>query len=478
MAPTVEIAIPTTSLSPTSPPHTVYHITLRLPLRSFTVSKRYSDFSAFHASLITQTSEPPPVSLPSKSWFSNTVSNQSFREDRRRGLEEYLQAINESPDGRWRTSSAWRTFLNLPTAAVASSNGAKNTSNRLHAAITDPGSASNGQITDPTLWLDYHRDMKTHLHDARLQLSRRDQETIPSKQHESSAQAKSSLVRAGTMLGHLEEGLRTLSSRGSQPGQSPSSSLGEGELRRRKDLLINARKEKDGLEDLLQAMATKTRLDSAVAAMPDKDKEELFGKLDSASNGRRTPARPGRVLGKETERTRELDNQGVLQLQKQTMQDQDQSVDELLKIIIRQRELGQAIHEELEVHNDLLRLADEDTDRFVPPLNPNYSHLEVLTTILDSRPSSMLVKSASARSHNYQAKVAYSSFTETYHRLWCFLTLRRGSSVHWYGYHGATLLLSWFTIPYARNVDSVENLQDHKVSLPGHYLMCHSRELC
>lgn len=201
--------------------------------------------------------------------------------------------------------------------------------------------------------------MKSHLHDARLQLSRRDQETVPSKQHESSAQAKSSLVRAGTMITNLEEGLKGLSNRGSQS----TSTLGEGELRRRKDLLTNARKEKDGLEDLLQAMANKTRLDSAVAAMSDKDKETLFGKIDGPSNGRRTPARSGRVLGKETERTRELDNQGVLQLQKQTMQDQDQSVEELMKIILRQRELGQAIHEELEVHNELLRLADEDTDR-------------------------------------------------------------------------------------------------------------------
>ncbi|KAJ5103790.1 hypothetical protein N7532_004319 [Penicillium argentinense] len=363
MAPAVEIAIPSTSLSLTSPQHTVYHITLRLPLRSFVVSKRYSDFLAFHASLITQTSQPPPVSLPQKSWFSNTVSNDRFREERRRGLEEYLQAINESSDSRWRNSSAWRAFLNLPTAAISASSGTSNTSTRLHAAITDPGSASNTQITDPTLWLDYYRDMKSHLHDARLQLSRRDQETTPAKQHESSAQAKSSLVRAGTMIGTLDDGLKNLGSRGSQSGQSTTSPLGDGELRRRKDLLINARKEKDGLEDLLHAMATKSRLDSAVASIQDKDTNALFGNNDSSSNGRRTPARSGRVLGKETERTRELDNQGVLQLQKQTMQDQDQDVEELMKIIVRQKELGVAIHEELAVQNELLKLADEDTDR-------------------------------------------------------------------------------------------------------------------
>lgn len=366
MAPTVEIAIPTTSLSPTSPPHTIYHITLRLPLRSFTVSKRYSDFTAFHNTLVNQTNAPPPVPLPSKSWFSNTVSNENFREERRRGLEQYLRAMNDAVDGRWRTSSAWRAFLNLPTAAASStSTGTSNTSARLHSAITDP-SATNAPITDPTLWLDYFRDMKAHLHDARLQLSRRDQETTPQKQHESSAQAKSSLVRASAMISTLEDGLKNLSGRGTQFGDSSGGSgLGEGELRRRKDLLINARKEKDGLENLLHAMATKSRLDQAVASIQDKDALLKVGNGDTASNGRRSPARSGRVLGKETERTRELDNEGVLQLQKQTMQEQDQSVEELMKIIIRQRELGTAIHEELEVQNELLKLADEDTDRFV-----------------------------------------------------------------------------------------------------------------
>lgn len=364
MAPTVEIAIPTASLSNTSPPHTVYHITLRLPLRSFTVSKRYSDFSAFHSTLVNQTNAEPPVPLPSKSWFSNTNKNPRFREERRIGLEEYLRAINEAPDDRWRTSPAWRAFLNLPTAAASTSNGSHNTSARLHAAITDPGS-TNAPITDPTLWLDYYRDMKSHLHDSRLQLSRRDQETTPQKQHESSAQAKSSLVRAGTMIAALEEGLKNLSGRGAKSGDSSaSSSLGDGEIRRRKDLLINARKEKDGLEDLLHAMATKSKLDHAVASLQDKDALLRSGN-DSSSEGRRTPAKSGRVLGKETERTRELDNSGVLQLQRQMMQSQDQNVDELMKIIIRQRELGTAIHEELEVQNELLKLADEDTDRFV-----------------------------------------------------------------------------------------------------------------
>ncbi|KAF7122556.1 hypothetical protein CNMCM5793_000581 [Aspergillus hiratsukae] len=102
-------------------------------------------------------------------------------------------------------------------------------------------------------------------------------------------------------------------------------------------------------------MAAKSRIDNAVASI--QDKEALVG---SAS---RKPARSGRVLGKETERTRELDNQGVLQLQKTTMEDQDMSIEELRKIVHRQKELGIAINAELEIQNELLKLTDEDTDR-------------------------------------------------------------------------------------------------------------------
>ncbi|KAH8423298.1 Qc-SNARE protein [Aspergillus melleus] len=375
MAPTLEISIPNTSISPTSPPYTLYNITLRLPLRSFTVSKRYSDFTTFHTTLTNQTNAPPPAPLPSKSWFSNTVKNASLREDRRIALETYLRAINDADDSRWRNSPAWRAFLNLPTAATT---GGKNnggtgpsmTSARLHAAITEPGSsggAGGAAITDPTLWLDCYRDMKGHLHDARLHLTRRDQETTPQKQHESSARAKSSLVRAGSLIVALEEGLKNLGDGpegpvgggdGGKAGRKVAmggSGLGEGELRRRKDLLINARKERDGLEDLLNAMAAKSRVDHAVASI--QDKEALVG-----SAGKK-PARSGRVLGKETERTRELDNNGVLQLQKQTMKEQDLDIEELRKIVNRQKELGISINAELEYQNELLKLADEDADR-------------------------------------------------------------------------------------------------------------------
>ena len=347
MAPQVEISVPNTTTSSTTKPYTIYNITLRLPLRSYTVQKRYSDFLSLHSGLTDQVGAAPPASLPAKSWFFRTVSNPELTEERRKGLEAYLKTINESSDSRWRNTSVWRTFLNLPSS-FASQTTSK--AGNLHSVLSGPGGGG-APITDPIVWLDCHRDLKTQLHEARLNLTNRDQASTPQKQHEAGAAAKSSLVKAGGMITALVQGLTNIQKVATEGwgGQK----LGDGEIRRRKDLIATARKDKEGLEDLLNAMTTKSKLDHAVATI--QDKQSLVG----------SKAKPatGRVLGKETAETRELDNQGVLQLQKQKMADQDMDVDELRKIVQRQRELSERINEELEVQNDLLKMVDEDVDR-------------------------------------------------------------------------------------------------------------------
>lgn len=218
----------------------------------------------------------------------------------------------------------------------------------LHSVLSGPSGAG-VPITDAAVWLDCHKDVKAQLHDARLHLTNRDQASSPQKQHEASAAAKGCLVKAGGMIQALEQGLKNI-----QQGSSGwvSQKLGEGEIRRRKDLITTAKKEKEGLENLLNAMATKSKLDDTVAALQDTQK--LVGTK---------PRTSGRVLGRETAETRELDNEGVLQLQKQKMANQDLDVEQLRKIVQRQRELGAAINNELEVQNDMLRMVDEDTDR-------------------------------------------------------------------------------------------------------------------
>ena len=188
------------------------------------------------------------------------------------------------------------------------------------------------------------------MHDARLALTRRDQASTAQGQHEASAQAKKSLVRAGTMIGNLEKGLQSLSSGSARAGPT----LGEGELRRRRDLVSSAKREREGLEGLLSAMVAKSAVDATVANAAEKT--TLLGAQTSKPSS-------GRVLGKESDKTRALDNQGVLQLQKQLMQDQDEDITVLARAVARQKELGVQIQEELEVQNEMLGMLDEDVTR-------------------------------------------------------------------------------------------------------------------
>ncbi|ROV97496.1 hypothetical protein VPNG_08695 [Cytospora leucostoma] len=376
MAPPVEISIPTTTTAspPNSKPYTQYNVTLRLPLRSFVVQKRYSDFSDLHDILTQLVGAPPPQALPPKHWFKSTVTSPELTEDRRRGLETYLRAIAESPDKRWRDTAPWRQFLSLPAASGGSggAGGPGGVVDEDKVPAIGLHGANAAAAEDPTTWTDLHREMKGQLHEARLQLARRDAASdsggfgsgVAMRQGstvaiEAGASAKRALVRAGSLLGALDGGLRAM---------SEQKRLGEGELRRRRDLLAAARLERDGLEKLSASLASVRGGGaggaSAREGTPNSgDKATLLAGAGEPSSRARTG---GRVLGAplpETERTRELGNTGVLQLQRDQMREQDEDVDELAKIIRRQREMGLAIKNEVEVQNEMLDQMDKDTDR-------------------------------------------------------------------------------------------------------------------
>jgi len=138
--------------------------------------------------------------------------------------------------------------------------------------------------------------------------------------------------------------------------------LGDGELRRRHDLLTTEKKARDTLDELYNSWTTRSSADTTGSALASKgDKESLFKDV----NHSKAPASK-RVLGaplKETERTRELDNAGVLELQQQIMQEQETDVEDLSKVVLRMREMGVQISEELVYQNKMLGMLDQDVDR-------------------------------------------------------------------------------------------------------------------
>lgn len=365
MAPPVEITIPTTSVAspPDSKPFTQYTITLHLPLRSYVVQKRFSDFTALHQNLTSLVGAPPPAPLPAKHWFQSTVSSPQLTEERRVALEAYVKAIAESPDRRWRDTPAWRTFLNLPaqhsSASAASSSGVAG-----GPPVIATRDATAAAARDPRTWMDLHRETKALLAEARAQLARRDAlaaDGSTAAALEAGAEAKRRLVLAGNRLRGLDEGLRDM---------TEARGLGEGELRRRRDLLGAARGERDGLEKLSSSVAGGGAAGGREGPALAGDKAALLGRSSTGAGGwgvtRTGTGTSRRVLGAplpETERTRELGNAGVLQLQRQQMEEQDQDVGELAKIVRRQKEMGLAIHDEVEAQKGMLDDLNNNTDR-------------------------------------------------------------------------------------------------------------------
>ena len=358
MAPALTITVPSASTATPadgSKPFTQYQVSLQLPLRRHDIHKRYNDFVALHEALVSEVGTAPPVSLPAKSWLRRTVNNASLTEERRLGLEHYLQAILASDDARWRSSSAWRGFLNLASSSISSST--SNTRKEQPAA------------NDPNTWLDLHRDLKSQLQTARSLLKQRESASTAQSQHTISAEAKASLVRAATSIAQLDDGLKAIASasKGDEAGWGGTKRLGDGEIRRRRDLVGTAKKEVEALEGVLKSMATKQAASGSSgsmmntsAAATSEQKSELWR---GTSAGTKTS---GRVLGgpvKETERTRELDNSGVLQLQKQVMQEQEEDVLSLGKTVAKLKDMGILINEELTVQNEMLGVIEQDVGR-------------------------------------------------------------------------------------------------------------------
>ncbi len=358
MAPALHISVPSASTATTeaSKPYTQYHVVLQLPLRKHEVRKRYTDFVALNDALTSQTGQPPPAPIPAKSWLWRTVNNDALTEERRQALERYVKTIVESDDARWRSSSAWRAFLNLPSGT--------STVNTNGSLSSTPQKRESG-VTDPSQWLDVHRDLTSQIQSARQQLRQREAAATAQQQHSLSADAKASLIRAATAIAQLDDGLRSIQafSKGDDAGWGGSKKLGDGEIRRRRDLLGAARKEVEGLEADLRTMATKS---NGISSSAQSGAVASTGDKAALWHGTAAAKPSGRVLGgplKETARTRELDNGGVLQLQQQVMEEQDEDVLSLGKTVAKLKDMGILINEELTIQNEMLGLLDQDAER-------------------------------------------------------------------------------------------------------------------
>ncbi|KAI9315107.1 Phox homologous domain-containing protein [Dichotomocladium elegans] len=346
------IFIQNTEVRSTPKPHTVYQIEVHAAVRTWIVWKRYSEFEKLHNQFKKIfPSNPPPVNLPGKRIFPSTFSSPEKVDERRRGLEDYLRSILSNRDDRWRQTDAWKEFLAIPVGR----------------------SLDTSIMYTSESWLDEYNDMSNIAREVRSLTNRRSTHIARneiSASHNCTVQAKKLLLSLSSKLSNLDAGLGSLA-------------LADGESRRRQDMLNSLRDEKDALHRLVNSGRQDQELvkhqQPRRSNTVHSEKATLLTNGDHTlpTNNKQPPRRnntigPGRAFGaaavaaaaaKETEITRGLDNEGLLQYQQEVMNDQDMQVEQFSALLARQKQLGLAIGDELEVQNQILDELDADVDR-------------------------------------------------------------------------------------------------------------------
>lgn len=281
---------------------TYFTVQVSMERSTYNVRKRYSDFEAFHTSIEQEMGERAPVDLPPKKWIGNR--GREFLEDRRRRLEIYLRSMTKREE--WRDSLTFQQFLE----------------------VTKHMNQNKTELNKGE-WTRRVTETKDFIHRA--------------SQASGGADERKYTVMAGAKIKELENHL------------VGNHSLGDGEYRRRKDLL----------HDLSRNLLNISK-GSGDSNTPSS------GTVSSLFN---TPSSSKRVLGGgggggvETDRTRDLNNAELMLQQKDDMSDQDQVIQMLRSTIQRQRQLGEQINEEIVDQNQLLDELDADTHQFSSRLN-------------------------------------------------------------------------------------------------------------
>ncbi|KAF9928155.1 hypothetical protein FBU30_002611 [Linnemannia zychae] len=444
-------------------PHTVFKVEVHAAVRTWSVWKRYSEFEALHERFLELFPDhPPPQALPAKHWWHSTMDNPELLEERRAGLETYLRGILSHRDDRWRLTHEWNEFLAIPvgrsqadlfaggpgahgpatTTATAGSGRDSPTSSILshfnifgfgHSSSTHTTSthtateSSSTTVPSPMIhstpapqffttesWLEEFRTLQSISREVRSLINRREthlgrNEISPS--HNCTIQSKKLLTSLGLRIPALENGLLSLAASGG--GRGKGSTMSDGELRRRQDMLSELKDEREVLTKLVIAnrqndgMVGYQGAGSSVPASPGDRNALLSGRTGSFNGGNGSHSQPGSIRGhadnfslaestlngggssihsssglssrtsnprrvfgrvvqtltQETSQTRGLDNEGLLLLQQEQMKQQDDHIEQFNAILQRQKHIGLAIGQELDNQIQLLDELDRDVDR-------------------------------------------------------------------------------------------------------------------
>lgn len=297
-----------------------YRVRVNLPLRSISVEKRYTDFVELVSTLSGElglSSNDFPYTLPPKSGvFGN---KKRIAEQRQLQLCEFLMRVVKDRDLQNRTSV--HRFLQLPKNFKFSRDLFDDEENKFNDEkflIDD-----NDSGIEKDQWLAYFRVVRSSV-------SKLNQSKSLSAQAESRERIKKYIQP------NIEKLTRSLTH------LSDSGAIDKHELSSRTTKLIQLQND---IEDVLSIKHDLSRETEAGIRLMGR----VFGKPDAGA-------------AREVERTIGLDNKQLLQQQQQIHVQQDQEIEQLRKIIARQRLIGQAINQEVEEQNEMLDRFSEEVD--------------------------------------------------------------------------------------------------------------------
>ncbi|CAD6567348.1 MAG: hypothetical protein CYPHOPRED_001624 [Cyphobasidiales sp. Tagirdzhanova-0007] len=346
--------------------HIAYAVEVHARNRTWTVWRRYSEFEALVRDLEQELTMTAAASKGKSSWRIPGLppkrslsilapwrgTSEVFLEDRQAGLEQFLRRILGGTDElalACTESRAWRTFLgDAPSSGGAGGHLVKDAKNQ--ASYTD--------FTAST-WLDEYYALEIQAKEVQSGINKRNTlldggETTPA--HQSSVHAKQQLAGVVSRLTVLAKGL-----------DETKTAISEGELRRRTDMMAKLQDSAEVLGKLASAITTRPNISIASSGQSGASfasRDALLGAPSSTSKPiTRVLGKQAHVPAQETEQTRVLDNSGLLQMQLQEIDQQDDRVTSLTAVIRRQKELATAIGVELEQQNELLDGLSNDVDR-------------------------------------------------------------------------------------------------------------------
>ncbi|KAI8921865.1 Phox homologous domain-containing protein [Powellomyces hirtus] len=338
--PVTSVQVPSLTHETAPHPHITYTIQLKGPFRSWTVHKRYSEFTALHKDLQNELGSEPTMQLPPKhfSLFGHSTLTDPVKiEERRRGLESYLRGILYSGDTKWRRSHAWLKFLGIAEPPSKGSGNEK--------------AALSPQVFTPAAWMTEFQALKALTRDLRAHITTRDRCNAAGD-----VQGAQSAAVAG------KQGLRALEGRlaGLEKGLGDDRQVAKGELMRRQDLFGALVGEVEGVAKALSSSmlsASSSLAASSVTLTPQQSSERkaLLGGSPAPSRRFGTATPPANPSS--------MEPQGLLQQQQLMMATQDDALTTLSSIIRRQKEIGVAIGQELDLQNGLLEEVDSQVDR-------------------------------------------------------------------------------------------------------------------